>query len=166
MDWLSRLFRAVPKEEREGISLNRDTSWWRLDNVRNFPNFLRCLPKIFPEGSVLYLEGTYARDVKKFLNSRRIPNTARVAIGTIWPRPSIFHIPLTPENVLGLAALAERRNRLEICQHLHVYKEENVLLESHDCMDNFADVSGVIAETYIKAFYAEVGCSYKKEGVK
>jgi hypothetical protein len=42
-------------------------------------------------------------------------------MGTIWPRPSQFHMIATRDNLLGLAGLAEHCAAPEIAVHLHIY---------------------------------------------
>lgn len=163
MSWLARLLRYVPERERQGISLNRRSAWWELKGVQDVPTFLRCLGKLFGENAVLYLEGTsIADDVQAFLRTRAAATTRHAAMGTIWPRPSVFHMPLTAENLAGLADLAEHHAEPEICDHLHVYQGETVWLEAHDFPNDSVSVSGEVSEDQLKAFCVALGCEYKK----
>ena len=120
MSWLSRLFGFVPKTERSGISLDRTAPYWVIRGFHDFPMFLRNLQTLFPEGSVLYLEGTaIAEDVQQFCRSRAVEKAAKVEMATIWPRPYVFHIALTAQNLSDLAALAEKHAEPEVCHDLH-----------------------------------------------
>ncbi len=162
MGWLSRLLGYVSKQERSGISLSHHETWWEVSGF-SFPSFLKCLSKLFSDDAVLYLEGTsVARDVREFLEVKKIEHPSKVVKGTIWPRPQIFHIRLTPENVSGLAALAEKHATLEICDHLHVYRDNTVLLEGYDILDCCVSLSGELSESQVKAFCAELQCKYEK----
>ena len=162
MSWFARLLGYVPERERQGISLNRRSAWWELNGIRDVPAFLRCLGQLFGEHMVLYLEGTSADDVQAFLRARAAANTSRVAMGTIWPRPRVFHMPLTAENLTGLAELAEHHAAPEVCRHLHVYQGQTVWLEAYDFPDDPVCVSGEAAEDLLKAFCVALGCRYNK----
>ena len=106
--FLSRLFNAVPSEERDGIHLDINTPQWKLSPAKDLPSFLRALAELAPEGAILYLEGgTPGGDLLPFLTERSVPEQAHVAMGTIWPRPKKFHVPATRDNLLALAELME-----------------------------------------------------------
>ncbi len=163
MNWLSKIFNYVPKEKSSGISLDRKTPYWVIKGFRDFPIFIRSLSNLFPKDSVLYLEGSsIADDVQEFLEMRKSKETTKVAIGTIWPRPKAFHMKLTDENISGLATLAENHAGPEICDHLHVYKNNNVLLEAHDVGDQCISLNGQLSEDQIKALCTKLGSEYKK----
>jgi hypothetical protein len=163
MSWLSTLLGYGPKSERTGISLDRKAAYWVIKGFRDFPAFLKSLGNLFPSGAVLYVEGTsIARDVQDFLRSKCPEKTTKVGMGTIWPRPQTFHMALTPENVSGLAKLAQQHALPEVCDHLHVYKENQVLLEAHDIADQCVSLSGNFSADRMKQLCAELGSQYKK----
>ncbi|MBI4342345.1 MAG: hypothetical protein HY599_03140 [Candidatus Omnitrophica bacterium] len=163
MSWLSKLLGYVSKPERAGISLNRKEPYWVMKSFSDFPAFLRCLAHLFPEGSVLYLEGTsIGKEVQEFLKARAPEKVTRVELGTIWPRPQTFHMLLTAENITELAALAEKHALPELCDHLHVYKDSTVLLEAHDILDRCISLSGALPKERIETLCGQLGAEYKK----
>ena len=163
MSWLSKWLGCVPKAERAGISLNRNEPYWVIKGFSDFPVFLKSLANLFPEGSVLYLEGTsIAREVQEFVTARAPERTTRVEIGTIWPCPQTLHLPLTVENIAGLAALAEKHALTEMCNYLHVYKDNTVLLEAHDVLDQCISLTGALPEERIETLCGQLGSEYKK----
>ena len=52
--------------------------------------------------------------------------------GTIWPQPQTFHLPLTNEVGEALRLLGERFAQPEMCDHLVVYRDEDILLSAYD----------------------------------
>jgi hypothetical protein len=99
MGFFARFFGAVPKKERGGICLT-DAEPWRVSPTKNVERFIRALPLLVPEDSVAYFEGTGDSHVAKYLRrvSIRVPQV-QVAVGTIWPRPDCYHVPLTAKNL-------------------------------------------------------------------
>ena len=165
MRWLAKLLRFVPARESEGISLG-DAACWELlppRGSRDLPLFLRALDGLFPEHSVLYLEdGTPSREIRKFLEERAAANTSKVAPGTIWPRPEVFHMKITSENLQGLAELAERAATPEIAVHIHVCNEDKVLLEWYDAFVDPFRVSKSIVESEVKRLAQKLGATCKE----
>jgi hypothetical protein len=131
MKWLYKLF----PDEQKGISL--ESPKWEISPTCDMSAFLRALIDVIPKGSILYLEGgSPDKEIRSYLEARKAPNPIKVALGTIWPRPICYHIPITPENLNGLAELAERHATPEIADHLHIYKGSKVLLQWHDAFYN------------------------------
>ncbi|MBI3318139.1 MAG: hypothetical protein HYZ90_03205 [Candidatus Omnitrophica bacterium] len=163
MSWLSRLLGYVPQEERAGISLDHSSGCWEISGFQDLPSLLRGIRTLFPNEAVLYLEGTsIAADVEEFIKRRQVGNPSKVEMSVIWPRPSVFHMSMSHDNVSELIALAEKRAIPEICDHLHVYQDGVVLLEGPDILDCCVSLSLKFSEEQIKAFCAELHCRYER----
>lgn len=122
-------YQRLKLAEREGISLGQDVLW-EVSSGKDLPSFLRGLIDLVPSESILYLEGgTPTKEIELYLEERRANKITKVALGTIWPRPKCFHIPISSENIEGLAKLTEKIAVPEAAIHLHVYKEDKVLLD-------------------------------------
>lgn len=165
MAWVSRvlcaIFRCVPPEERGGITLPAGPCW-QISPPRDLDSFLRALADAVPPDSVLYLEcSSLATEIRLYLESRKIQPTTTVAVGTLWPRPHRFHIPVTRENIEGLAQLAERHAEPEVADHLHVYRNNQVLLQWYDAPSEPLYVSTDISEDKLKAFCTRLGTDYR-----
>src|SRR5215467_12631044 len=107
MGFFAKLFGATPREQLKGISLGPDAAW-EVTPTPDLPAFLRALPQLVAPDSILYLEGgTPPEPVREFLEAHCVPEQSHVAMGTIWPRPQVFHLPATGENLCQLAQLAE-----------------------------------------------------------
>jgi hypothetical protein len=158
MNWLARLLNWVPKEDREGIELDLRLPHWVLSSPKEFPPFLRALVDLLPEGAIAYLEGGHPpEDLASFLKERSIPEVSHMAMGTIWPRPRIFHVPATPENLLRLAEIAEHCAEPEVAIHFHVYKDDQVLLQWYDAFAAPMYVSKEIPEEKAREFCEKLG---------
>jgi hypothetical protein len=93
----------------------------------------RALDGWLPEGSVLYFESGYPdAEIEAFMAENAIAEQVHIALGTIWPRPRVFHVPGTSEMVNKLASIMERHAEPQLAVHFHVYREGIVLLEWHD----------------------------------
>ena len=169
MNWLARLFNWVPKEERKGIHLDLRVSHWMVSSPKEFPAFLRALVDLLPEGTIAYLEGgSPQEDLESFLKEKSVPELSHVEMGTICPRPRVFHLPATPENLLHLAEIAERCAEREPAIHFHVYKDNQILLEWFDAFFDPMYISKKIPEEKIREFCKKLGTDYQinMEGVE
>jgi len=84
-------------EEMHGIALGLQTRWV-VSGVSDPAKFFTALTPLLQPNSLLYLEGTsFSPALRTLLEEIQINPTKRVKGGTVWPRPSIFHIPSTPE---------------------------------------------------------------------
>lgn len=71
-------------------------------------------------------------------------------------------MPFTPENVNGFAEIMEHHATPEGAAHLHVYKDDKILLEWHDAFwDDPMYISEDIAEEKIKQFCEKLSLKYK-----
>lgn len=162
MSWLSKLLNFVPKEERNGIHLDFQTPQWKVSSPKDFPSLLRALRNLLPQGTILYLEGgTPSKEIKSFLEERSIPEVSHIATGTIWPRPEVFYLPATPENLSDLADISEHYAEPEVAIHLHVYKDNKVLLQWYDAFADPIFISKEISEDQLKGFCDKLSIKYE-----
>ncbi len=162
MGILARLFNFVPRKELKGLCLGKD-AYWKIAPTKDLPSLLRALPSLVPENVILYLEdGTPPPDIKAFLNANSVPEVLHLVMGTIWPRPRVFHLPATLKNLSRLAELAEKCAAFEVAIHLHVYKHDKVLLEWYDAFfDDPMYLSREIPREKVHAFCSELSLQYE-----
>lgn len=159
MGFLARLFGAVPKKEWGGLRL-AETDPWCVSPTRDVERFVRALPHLMPSGSVVYFEDTAEPHVRRYLASVSVPSPVRVAVGTIWPRPDCYHVPLTAETMEALAAFLEKNPAGFFCAHCHVYHDGVVLLEWHDAfIDDPMYISRTISAGAVAGFAHALGSS-------
>jgi len=162
MSWLSKILGYVPKKEREGIKLD-DEAVWEIFPPNNFPAFLRALLDLVPKESILYIEGNGTpKETENYLNKRKAENISKIAMGTIWPRPECFHMEITKENIEGLAKIAERYKTPTGSIHLHIYKNNKVILSGYDAFSLSLYISKEIPEDKIKSFSNKLSVAYQE----
>jgi len=160
MGFWSTLFGSKPPE---GLTMDC-ASAWEVTAPRDHSAFFEGLAALVPSGSILYLEGTsFCQEVLDFLTNASIEPAIKIAVGTLWPKPKVFHIPATSENLKAIAAFLEQHAQPEVCDHVHVYSEGKVLLWWHDALfrDPFL-VSKTIPEQELRTFCETLELNYKE----
>lgn len=111
----------------------RTPSWRVTGDVRDHAAVFRHLPLFLPADAVLVLEGgRHTRELRAFLDKHKLPTTARVIAGTIWPAQRSYHLPTTAAFLRDLADRTECCAGPEVCEHLQVYREDELLLQWFD----------------------------------
>ena len=142
---------------RAGIRLDERQPWY-VSPTRDVKRFLRALPLLAPEGAVAYFEDTAESHVAEYLRQVAITPLSEVAVGTIWPRPDFYHVPVTGESMEALAAFLEASPAGFFCTHCHVYRDGVVLLEWHDAFINDPMyVSRAMSEDVVREFANRIG---------
>ena len=140
MGLLARIFGGVAPD---GIRLDVTRPFWEASGEADFPTLLAALPDLLPADCVLYFEGgSPGGELLKFLRERGIPERAHVACATIWPKPTVFHLPVTPETISRLGELTRSCASPELAIQFHVYRDQSVLLEWHDAFTQPMLLSG------------------------
>ena len=161
MGLLSRILGITRREERVAISLGRDAAW-QVRGVGDAQKFFLALRALVPPESVLALHESQGKDVREFLREHAAATHTRVAAGTISPRPEIYHIDCSAQNLTALAELASCHAEPEIAIHLHVYRKEQVLVEWYDAFDDPMQLSGVFEEDDVMRFSESCGGDHER----
>ena len=147
----------------KGISLGERTRWV-IEGLSDYELFFQHLQHLLPEsGAVICVEGVaLSPDVRQFLEKHSVAPLKEVLCGTIWPKPSIFHLPASPEVLSGLANLASRHATPEIADHCHVYTGDGMILQWYDACDPGCPLGAgpSISEEQVKAFCSRTGARY------
>jgi hypothetical protein len=163
MGLLAKIFGAVPRDEMTGIRLDMGRPFWEVCGKTDFPSLLMALPELLPEECVLYFEGGWpSGELLKFLQEHSVPERAHVAYGTIWPKPSVFHLPATLKTISRLAELMCSYAYPELAIHFHAYHDQCVLLEWHDAFTQPMLLSGELPEQTVRRFAEALHMSYKR----
>jgi len=152
----------LTEQQMAGIMLDM-RNCWEVTKIKGVQaaNFFRTLVEMAPEYSIFCLETTAAVDeVKEFLEANKMPPVRKVQLGTLWPKPSVYHIPLNEQTMQQMAQLAVNFAMPEICDHIHIYNESLVLLEWFDAFWQPMYISKKIPENSIKSFCEKIGCDY------
>jgi hypothetical protein len=72
--------------------------------------------------------------------SLRAADRREIKANTLWPKPRVFHIPLTGDNLAQFRNRAGNHAEPEAADHLVVYRGEDVLLWAHDAGHGYVSV--------------------------
>ncbi len=135
---------------------------WQVSAPGDEIVFIRNLHRLLGEGAYLVVEGTIAEDVKRFLKSCQPPTCPKIELDTIWPRPEVFHLPVSSANLEALADLMSRHALPEVCDHLKAYKGNHEIMAWYDAgWNDPCYVSEEVGEDRLAEFCRIVGCRYE-----
>lgn len=103
--------------------------------MRDIELLLEAIQAALPEDAVLYLENSrryMPSELLEFLDGNPAPHPRQVARGTLWPKPATFHVVALPSTLERLRDVASRHAAPEVCDHLVVYRDDDVLLTAYD----------------------------------
>jgi hypothetical protein len=164
MTWLRQLFGAMSNDEMAGISLA--VAQWEVQPSGDTASaFFAALPLLVPDTSLLFLEGgSHPSGLRRYLETHAIHPPRRPALGTLWPRHSFFTLPASPDVLTTLVRLTQTLPYPEVCDHLHVFLGEEVLLEGHDAFSQPFLVSRSVPEAKVEQFCAKLGWQWQAVG--
>lgn len=126
--------------------------------VTDLYKLLQAIDETMPKDAVVYVEATaIAPDVAFFLEMRSAQGMRQIKPNTLWPRPRVFHMPLTGENLAEFRNLAEKHAEPEVADHLVVYRGEDVLLWAPDAGNGYVYVARDLSESIVEAFRDALG---------
>lgn len=110
-----------------------------LGRVRRLDILLEALEVGMPADGIVYVEGVaFADDARAALSVLpAAPQAQRRGDlrGTLWPSPSSFHLPVSSGVLAVLRDLEKRHASPEVCDHLAVYRGQEILALAHDAGD-------------------------------
>jgi hypothetical protein len=158
LGWVARLLGASSKEELAGIEMDVTRPHWSVDGPRTFEELLRALQGWLPDDAVLYFEGgSPDAEIRAFMRRFAVPEQVRVAMGTIWPRPWVFHVPATAEALAELVRIMDHHAEPQLAIHFHVYRQGSVLLQWHDAFSGSMLLGGSLKREEAEAFAGRLG---------
>jgi len=123
--------------------------------------FFKSIPKFLPQETLLYLEGNPDSEVELFLKQNAVPETLKIAAGTIWPKPDIYHLPGNKNVFDALAKFSSRKAIHDICYHFMAYKDGIILLSGYDFGDDPIYMAEGFSREEISSLSLELGCSFR-----
>jgi hypothetical protein len=159
--WLRERLGILSRAELSGLTLAADDAL-EVPAPRDLARLIRACG-VMPAGSVLYLEdGVHPPDLRQFLAAHQLANPTKLAPHTIWPRPSVHHVPLTVSTINYLAGYSETVAGPEVCIHLVVYREDRVLVSAPDAPGDPVLVNRHLPDEIVRAFAELLGFSSDK----
>src|SRR5438552_2514451 len=108
-------------------------SGWEVPGIKSAERFFSALTEVLPLPVHLCFEGTsISSDVRTLLECSAVAATLPIPPGTIWPKPSVFHVLATEQFIYELAVLAGRHAEPEVCDHFHAYNNGQGLMQWYD----------------------------------
>ncbi len=150
MGWLRNFLSLTTREEPAGLRLE-SSGHRELKGPTTFVELFRALDGWLPEASILYFESGYPdAEIEALMAEHGIPEQAHIALGTIWPRPRVFHVPATSETLRKLTDIMERHAEPQLAVHFHVYRDGAVMLEWHDAFSQPMLIVGSVPEDQVQ----------------
>jgi len=138
-------------------------SGWEVAGIRSAGKFFSALTEVLPLPVHLCFEGTsVSSDVRTLFASSAVEATLQIPPGTIWPKPSVFHVLATEQFIHELAALASRHAGPEICDHFHAYDDNHGLMQWYDAFDLPLLIDDSIDEASLERFCRKLGVRYAR----
>ena len=138
-------------------------SGWEVPGIKSAERFFSALTEVLPLPVHLCFEGTsISSDVRTLLASSAVVATLQIPPGTIWPRPSVFHVLATEQFTHELAALAGRHVEPEVCDHFHAYNNGQGLMQWYDAFDLPLLIDQSITEASVQRFCRKLGVQYAR----
>jgi len=158
--WLKKMLEMVCDET--GITLE-DKNSWEISPLGVSTGFFIALKQLLPIGCVLYLEDPLHPQLLRFLAAHPAPCTVKVSVGSLWPRPTWYHVEANAENLDRIEELTEKNcAEPEICSSLVVYKDSQVLVSWHDAWSDPIGLSSFFSEPEVRDFSERLGLTYKR----
>lgn len=137
-----------------------DAPCWTV-TPSDLTKFLEELHTLVPSNSILCLDGVNAPDIECYLNERPSSYANKTNRGLLRMRPKVYFMPITAQNLQGLATLSAVHAEPELCSHLRVYHDETIILSWHDLPNDPFYVATQIDETAVVRFCNALGCRYE-----
>ena len=138
-------------------------SGWEVAGISSAEKFFSALSEVLPLPVHLCFEGTsISSDVQKLLASSAVVATLQIPRGTIWPKPSVFHVLATEQFIHELAALAGRHAEPEVCDHFHAYNDSHGLMQWYDAFDDPLFIEESVTEASLQSFCRKLRVQYAR----
>jgi hypothetical protein len=129
-----------------------------LGYVSDLRVLIRAINTTMPRDAIIYIEGdSIVPEVASFLSSHLASEPRDIWPGSSSRKSSAFHVPLAGTNLAELGVLADSYAAPEVCDHLVVYQDDELLLTAYDAGGNFVEVSKSLPDETIQRLRAALG---------
>jgi hypothetical protein len=133
---------------------------WQVSGLRDATAFFRTIPQLLPDATRVFLEGSPAPDILVILASHTEHGAYNAPGGTLWSWPQReqrFTLRASSSLFAQLAEAAAHHAELEICSHLHFYRDVEPLAQWFDAFTDPLLVSKVVPRESVEDFARAVG---------
>lgn len=136
---------------------------WEVPGITRADQFFAALPDLLSFPVYLCFEGTsMAPDIRALFESRAVEPARQIPKGTLWPKPSIFHVIASTDFVQEMARLALSHAEPEICDHFHAYNSSALLVQWHDAFVIPLLVDDSVPQPSLEKFCERLGVSFHR----
>lgn len=149
------------RRRRESVRFMPNARFWEVRCRERYDELLVRLASILPPGLTLFVEGSaMAPLIQAYLEARPAASPTVIRSGTLWPRLRGYHMPMTEENMAGLAQLMGLVAEPEVGDHLHAYRGEVAYLIWYDAFSAPLYVRDDVGEEAIRRLCEDIGGEY------
>jgi len=137
----------------------QESQCWKVSGVRTAEEFFRALSMLVPDATHMFLEGSPVPEIQRLLADAADDAVYAAPAGTIWswPRSGRFAVQASSELFVQLCEAASHLAEPEICDHLHVYRGPEALVQWFDAFSDPMLVSKALARERVERFASAVG---------
>ncbi len=137
-----------------------ESQCWKVSGVRTAEDFFRAVSLLVPDATHMFLEGSPDPDIAALLVNAADDTDYTAPTGTIWSWPQKtrrFSVRASPELFERLSETASNHAEPEICDHVHFYRDQEVLVQWFDAFSEPLLISKAIARERVEQFASAVG---------
>jgi len=133
---------------------------WKVSGVRTAEDFFRAVSLLVPDATHMFLEGSPVPDIEAVLADAADDTGYTAPVGTIWSWPGKnrrFSVRASPELLLRLSEASSNHSEPEICDHVHLYRGEEALVQWFDAFSDPILISKSVTRERVERFASAVG---------
>lgn len=137
-----------------------ESQCWKVSGVSTAENFFRAVSLLVPDATHMFLEGSPDPDIEALLAEWADDADYAAPVGTIWSWPRKNHrfsVRASSELFVRLSEAASHHAEPEICDHLHLYRGQEALVQWFDAFSDPLLVSKLVARERVERFASAVG---------
>jgi hypothetical protein len=133
---------------------------WKVSGVRTAEDFFRAVSLLVPDATHMFLEGSPVPDIEAVLADAADDTGYTAPVGTIWSWPGKnrrFSVRASPELFVRLSEASSNHAEPEICDHVHLYRGEEALVQWFDAFSDPILISKSVTRERVERFASAVG---------
>lgn len=137
-----------------------ESNCWKVTGVKRAEEFFRAVPLLVPDATHMFLEGSPDPDISALLAEAAADGDYAAPVGTIWswPQKNQRHaVRASSELFARLSEAASHHAEPEICDHVHLYRGREALMQWFDAFSDPLLVSKAVPRERVERFASAVG---------
>jgi len=134
---------------------------WQVSGVRAAEDFFLAVSLLVPDATHMFLEGSPDPDIAALLADAADDAVEYAApVGTMWSWPQKnrrFSVQASPELFARLSSASLNHAEPEICDHVHVYRGQEPLVQWFDAFSNPLLISPSVTRERVEQFASAAG---------